>query len=99
MKPEKLNDGTAFVVDDGNDLLYTVNDLPQTFKEICWKVFGMISSHTCDIIFSANMFHPHSVEPIKRLRRGAGDKLIFKMPNTKKPICWKSFLPYDKNMK
>ena len=46
MKPEKSNDGTALVIEDGQELYSTVKDMPQTFKEIQWNVFGMISSHT-----------------------------------------------------
>lgn len=34
MKPEKPNDGTALVIEDGKELYSTVKDIPQTFKEI-----------------------------------------------------------------
>ena len=99
MKPEKSNDGTALVIEDGKELYSTVKDIPQTFKEIQWNVFGMISSHTWGMIFSGNMFHSHSVESMERLQRRARDKLIFKGLNKKKPICQKSFLTNDENMK
>lgn len=34
MKPEKSNDGTALVIEDGQELYSTVKDIPQRFKEI-----------------------------------------------------------------
>ena len=52
----------------------------------------MLSSETCDMIFSTDMYHPDSVKPMKRRRRRSGDKIIIKGATTKKQKCWGEFL-------
>ena len=57
----------------------------------------MMSSKTCDMIFSTDMYYPDSVKSMERCRRGSAHKLIIKGANTKKPKCWKEFLSNDEN--
>ena len=42
----------TLVIEDGSTLFYALNDIPRNFKEICLKLFGMVSSVTFDM-FSA----------------------------------------------
>ena len=42
----------TLVIEDGSTLFYALNDIPRNFKEICLKLFGMVSSITFDM-FSA----------------------------------------------
>ena len=95
--PEKPDENFTVVIEDGNSLFYALKDIPQNFKEICLKVFGMMSSKTCDMIFSTDMYYPESVKSMERCRRGSADKLIITGANTKKPKCWKEFLSNDEN--
>ena len=95
----------TLVIEDENALFYALKDISHNFKEICLKIFGMVSSKTCDIIFSTDISHPNSVKLIDRCRRGSGDrrkrgkgdKLIIKDTNTKEPKYWKYFLSNYEN--
>ena len=69
----------------------------RSFKEICLKLFAMVSSKTCDMIFSTDMYHTDSFKSMERRRRGNGDKFITKGASTKKPKCWKEFLSNGEN--
>ena len=51
----------------------------------------MVSSKTCDMIFSTDMYYPDSVKSMERCRRRSAEKLIIKGADTKKPKCWKEF--------
>ena len=95
LSPEKPDENFTLVIEDGNALFYALKDIPRNFKEICLKQFGMVSSKTCDMIFSTDMYYPDSVKSMERRRRGSADKLIIKGANTKKPKCWKDFLRND----
>ena len=49
----------------------------------------MVSSKSCDMNFSTDMYHPDSVKPMERHRRGSRKKLIIKGASKKKLKCWK----------
>ena len=97
LSPGNPDENFTLVIEDGNALFYTLKDIPRNFKEICLKQFGMVSSKTCDMIFSTDMYYPDSVKSMERRRRGSAHKLIVKGANTKKPKCWKEFLSNDEN--
>ena len=88
LSSEKPPENFTLVIEDGNALFYALKDIPRNFKEICLKPFGMVSSKTCDMIFSLDMYYPDFVKSMERRTRGSGDKLI-KGANTKEPKCWK----------
>ena len=73
LSPEKPDENFTFVIEDGNALFYALKDIPRNFKEICLKLFGIVSSKTCDMIFSTDMCYPDSAKSMKRRRRGSGD--------------------------
>ena len=97
LPPEKPDENFTLVIEDGSALFYAFKDIPCNFKEICLKLFGVVSSKTCDMIFSTDMYHSDSVKYAERCRRGSGDKLIMKGTSTKKLKCWKEFLSNDEN--
>ena len=88
---EQPDENFTLVIEDGNALFYTLKDMPRNFNEICLKLSGVVSSKTCDMIFSTDMYHPDSVKSMEKCRRKSGDKLIIKGASTKKPKCWKEF--------
>ena len=65
LSPEKHNKNFMLVIEDGNTLFYSLKDMPRNFKEICLKLFGMVSSKTFDMIFSTDIYHPDSVKFIE----------------------------------
>ena len=95
--PEKPDENFTLVIEDGNALFYALKYIPRNFKEICFKLFGIVFRKACDIIFSTDMYHPDSVRSIERHRRGSGNKLIIKGASARKPKCWKEFLLNDEN--
>ena len=97
LSPEKPDENFTSVIEDGNGLFYALKDIPRNFKEICLKLFGMVSSKTSDTNFNTSMYYPDSVKSMERRRRGSAHKLIVKGANTKKPKCWKEFLSNDEN--
>ena len=97
LSPKKLDENLTLVIEDGNALFYALKDIHCNFKEIYLKLFGVVSSKTCDMIFSTDMYHPDSVKPMERRRRRSGDKLIIKGASTKKRKCWGEFLSNDEN--
>ena len=56
-----------------------------------------MSSKTCDMIFSTDMYYPDCAKSMERRRRRNANKLIIKRSNTKKPKCWKEFLSHNEN--
>ena len=86
---EKPNEDFTLVIEDGNTLFYALKDIPCNPKEICLKLFGMVSWKTCDMIFSTDMYYPDSIKSMERRRRGSGGKLIIKGTSTKKTKCWR----------
>ena len=56
----------------------------------------MVSSKTCDMIFSTGMYYPHSVKSMESAGEEV-EKLIIKGASTKKPKCRKEFLSNDEN--
>ena len=97
LSPEMLDKNFTLVIEDGNALFYALKDISCNFKEICLKLFGMVSSKTWDIIFSTDMYHHDSVKSIEQRRRASGDKLIITGPSTKKPKFSEEFSSNDEN--
>ena len=97
LSPEKSYENFTLVIEDGSALFYVLKDIPRNFKEICLKLFGMVSSKTCDMIFSIDMYHLDCVQYVEKRRKGSGDKLIIKGASTKKSKCWKEFLSNDED--
>ena len=62
----------TLVIEDGSTLFYGLNDIPRNFKEICLKLFGMVSSITFDMIFSTDMCHLGSENSMERAREKVG---------------------------
>ena len=60
LSPEKPDENFTLVIEDGNALFYALKNIPRNFKEICLKLFGKVSSKTCDMILSTDMYHPDS---------------------------------------
>ncbi len=90
-------DVTVLIV-DGNALFYCMRELPNNFKEICYKVFDTLPKSS-DIIFSTDMYNENSIKALERQRRGCSNKLIIRGELTKKPVDWKVFLTNDENKK
>ena len=78
LSPEKPDKNFASVIEDGNGLFYVLKDIPHNFKEICFKLFTMVTSKTCCMIFGTDM---------ERCRRRSGNKLIIRGASTKKLQC------------
>ena len=62
----------TLVIEDGSTLFYALNDIPRNFKEICLKLFGMVSSITFDMIFSTDMCHLGSENSMEGARERVG---------------------------
>ena len=86
----------TMIIQDGNALFHTIQELPGNFKEIAYRIFDAMPKN-CDLVFSTDMYKTHSVKRMERERRGCGEKLIIGGPLTKKPINWKLFLMNDHN--
>ena len=95
--PEKPDENFTLVTEDGKALIYALKDISLNFKEIYLKLFAMVSSKTCYMIFSTDIYHPDSAKSMERRARGSEYKLIIKGANTKKQKCWKEFLSNDEN--
>ena len=63
--PEKSDENFALVVEDRNALFHALKNIPPGFKEICLKLFGMVCSKTCNLIFSTEIYHPDFVKFMK----------------------------------
>ena len=50
LSPEKPDENFTLVIEDGNALFYALKDIPRNFKEICLKLFGIVSSKASDTI-------------------------------------------------
>ena len=85
LSPEKPDENFTSVIEDGNGLFYALKDIPRNFKEIYLKLFRMVSSKTCYMIFGTDMYHLDSVKSMERCRRGSGNKLVINGASTKEP--------------
>ena len=68
LSPEKPDENFTLVIEDENGLFYALKDVPRNFKKICLKLFRMVSSKTCYVIFGTDMYHPDSVKSMERCR-------------------------------
>ena len=68
LSSQKPDENLTLVIEHGNALFYARKDIPRNFKEICLKLFGMVFSKTCDMIFSTDMYYPDSVKSMERRR-------------------------------
>uniref|UniRef100_UPI00359026EA uncharacterized protein isoform X1 n=2 Tax=Myxine glutinosa TaxID=7769 RepID=UPI00359026EA len=86
----------TLIIQDGNALFHTLQDIPGNFQQIAYTIYDAMPKQN-DIVFSTDMYKAQSVKGMERERRGCGDKLIIRGPLTKKPINWKLFLMNDHN--
>ena len=68
LSSEKPDENLTLVIEHRNALFYALKDIPRNFKEICLKLFGMVFSKTCDMIFSTDMYYSDSVKSMERRR-------------------------------
>jgi len=80
-------------MEHGNALFYYLKELPDTFRQICLKLYSM-TAHG-DVIVSTGMYADDSVKSLEKKKRGVADKLIVKG----KPEDWKAFLQNEENKK
>ena len=66
-------DETTLVVQDGNALFHTLQEIPGNFKQIAHRISGALPKKP-DIIFSADMYTAHSVKGMEHERLGYGEK-------------------------
>lgn len=96
VQDERLPKDDILTIEDGNDLFYYLKDIPESFKQICAKLFKQASVNS-DVIFSADMYNANSVKGLERKWRVSTEKVIVKGVNTRKPRDWKNFLCNDEN--
>ena len=53
---------------DGNVLFYIMREVPENFKLISQKIFGLMSTHNA--IFSTDSYPPDSIKAMERQRHG-----------------------------
>ena len=93
---EKLPNVGVLTIEDGNALFYYLKEIPDTFKQICEKLYNQTKKYD-DVIVSTDMYSTNSVKALERKRRGITEKLLVKGANTKKPCDWKVFLCNEEN--
>ena len=84
------------VIIDGNALLQALVGIPDTFEQLCEKVFYQLpNAKRIDIV--TDSYHPTSIKTIERNRRGSGQSYLIIGGLTKIPHNWKEFLSNSKN--
>ena len=58
LSPEKPGENITLVKEDGNTFFLALNNISRNFKEIYLQLIGMVSSKSCDMNFSTDMYHP-----------------------------------------
>jgi len=96
VQDERVPTENVLTVEDGNALFYYLREVPDTFKQICNKLYNM-TKHYGDVIVSTDSYTEGSVKALERKRRGESEKLIVKGPMTRKPRDWKTFLVNEEN--
>ena len=87
---EKLPNDRVLTTEDENALFYYLHKIPDTFKQICAKLYNQTKKYD-DVIISTDMYSKNSVKALERKRRGVTEKLLVKGCNTKRHYDWKSF--------
>lgn len=86
----------ALFIQDGNALFHMLNDIPQTFGDICLMMLDQMLPKR-DFIFSTDSYNADSIKAQERSRRGSSPKYIIGGPSTRKPRDFKLFLTNGEN--
>ena len=93
---EQLPNAGILTIEDGNVLFYCLKEVPDTFKQICTKLYNMTKMYG-DVVFSTDMYSKNYVKTLERKWRGITEKLLVKGANTKKTHDLKTFLNNEEN--
>ena len=81
---------SAFHIEDGNALFYTLSGVGATLGAICLQLLDQMIPKK-NFIFSTDSYHTDSIKSQERRRRGSGERFAFKGPATIKPKDFKCF--------
>ena len=86
------------VIIDGNALLHSLKNIPETFGQLTEKIFHLLAQAEC-IHFVTDSYNVKSIKCLERMRRGSSQTqpLLLRGQSTKTPREWKSFLSNDEN--
>lgn len=81
---------------DGNAVLQSMMNIPETFGEISDHVFNQLPK-SGDVHFVTDTYKKNSIKSFERMRRGSTPTFLVSGPKTKTPRDWKGFMSNDKN--
>ena len=86
------------VIIDGNALLHSLKNIPETFGQLTEKIFHLLPQAEC-IHFVTDSYNVKSIKCLERMRRGSSQTqhLLLRGQSTKTPRDVKSFLSNDEN--
>ena len=84
------------VIIDGNALLHSLKNIPETFGQLTEKIFHLLPQAEC-IHFVIDSYNVKSIKSLERMRRGSSQTLVVAWTVNKNPRDWKSFLSNDEN--
>ena len=62
---EKLPNSGVLTIEDGNALFYYLHEIPDTFEQICAKLYNQIKKYD-GVIVSTDMYCKNSVKALER---------------------------------
>ena len=93
--PERPKDDVVYVF-DGNALLQSLTNIPDTFEGVAETVFNQLQKVN-RVDFVTDTYHPQSIKSYERQRRGSGPTFMLGGAKTKTPRDWKGFMSNDDN--
>ena len=69
-------DGDTLNIEYGNATLYSMKDVPTTFRQISEKIFDVSTARKSSVLFSTDMYQENSVKSLEISARESGEERI-----------------------